>query len=298
MALRRGTRIQSSTRVGFNKRDTVYTFKESKSEIEQSVRQSAVDQFQELLAPPPLNLAEPDLDIIQSLPPNVDYEHLCVAPEAEEIRRAVFSISGDSTPGPDGFTAVFFQKCWKIMERDMTDAVAKFFGGAYLPRSVTSTSIVLITKKETPVVWADYRPISLCNVTNKIITKILMARLAPLLSLVISPNQSGFVKGRLLNDNVLLGPWRKFSERVQRIRAPKLLIQRRSKPWDTLVLAMVNLPYSSHVKKTKSLLTIWAMQLSENSPVHFQRHSKYKRLLITSSSFEASHGSTSTQGIS
>ena len=77
-----------------------------------------------------------------------------------------------------------------------------------------------------------------------------MARLAPLLSLVISPNQSGFVKGRLLNDNVLLGPWRKFSERVQRIRAPKLLIQRRSKPWDTLVLAMVNLPYSSHVKKT------------------------------------------------
>lgn len=38
MALRRGTRIQSSTRVGFNKRDTVYTFKESKSEIEQSVR--------------------------------------------------------------------------------------------------------------------------------------------------------------------------------------------------------------------------------------------------------------------
>ena len=193
------------------------------------MRQSAVDQFQELLAPPPLNLDEPDLDIIQSLPPNVDYEHLCVAPEAEEIRRAVFSISGDSTPGPDGFTAVFFQKCWKIMERDMTDAVAKFFGGAYLPRSVTSTSIVLITKKVTPVAWADYRPISLCNVTNKIITKILMARLAPLLSLVISPNQSGFVKGRLLNDNVLLGPWRKFSERVQRIRAPKLLIQRRSK---------------------------------------------------------------------
>ena len=36
------------------------------------------------------------------------------------------------------------------------------------------------------------------------ITKILTARLSPLLPMVISPNHSGFIKGRLLNDNSLL----------------------------------------------------------------------------------------------
>lgn len=83
-------------------------------------------------------------------------------------------------------------------------AVQQFFNGAFLPRSFTATCIVLIPKKALPETWANYRPISLCNVVNKVITKILTARINPFLPLVISPNQSGFVKGRLLNDNVLL----------------------------------------------------------------------------------------------
>lgn len=84
------------------------------------------------------------------------------------------------------------------------EAVRQFFNGAFLPRSITATSIVLLPKKDNPEAWSDYRPISLCNVSNKIFTKILSEGLAPILPKVIAPNQSGFVKGRLLNDNVLL----------------------------------------------------------------------------------------------
>lgn len=73
-----------------------------------------------------------------------------------------------------------------------------------MPRSFTATTIVLLPKKDSPILWADFRPISLCNVTNKIISKILTSRLAPILPLVVTPNQSGFIKGRLLSDNVLL----------------------------------------------------------------------------------------------
>lgn len=86
----------------------------------------------------------------------------------------------------------------------MIGATEQFFNGAYLPRSITATTIVLIPKKTNPKAWTDYRPISLCNVTNKILTKILTGRLTPLLPLIIAPNQSGFIKGRLLSDNVLL----------------------------------------------------------------------------------------------
>ena len=116
----------------------------------------------------------------------------------------MFDISGDSTPGPDGFPATFFQSCWPCVSPDVVEAVREVFAGAYLPRSFTATSVVLLPKKKSPETWADFRPISLCNVTNKIITKIITSRLTPLLPLAISPNQSGFVKGRLLHDNVLL----------------------------------------------------------------------------------------------
>lgn len=83
------------------------------------------------------------------------------------------------------------------------EAVADFFAGASIPRGIAATMIVLIPKKN-PSKWSEFRPISLCNVMNKIISKLLASRMAPLVPLVTVPNQSGFIKGRLISDNVLL----------------------------------------------------------------------------------------------
>ncbi|KAK4383597.1 hypothetical protein Sango_2760600 [Sesamum angolense] len=73
-----------------------------------------------------------------------------------------------------------------------------------MPKGFTTTTISLIPKTASPPCWSEYRPISLCNVRNKICTKLMTIRLGHVLPKVISLSQSGFVSGRLLSDNVLL----------------------------------------------------------------------------------------------
>jgi hypothetical protein len=52
-----------------------------------------------------------------------------------------------------------------------------FFGSGVMPLGINDTSIVLFPKKNEPEPLKDYRPISLCNVIYKIISKCLINRL-------------------------------------------------------------------------------------------------------------------------
>ncbi|KAL9690358.1 hypothetical protein QQ045_010756 [Rhodiola kirilowii] len=69
---------------------------------------------------------------------------------------------------------------------------------------MNTTNIVLIPKVSNATGLEQFRPISLCNVIMKIITKSLVNRLQKCLDKVISLNQSAFVKGRIITDNIVL----------------------------------------------------------------------------------------------
>ena len=112
---------------------------------------------------------------------------LSALPDMAELKEVVFALEADSAPGPDGFGAGFYQVGWDIIKSDLLEAVQAFFQGMRLPRSFTSTSIILLPKIAGAMQWKDFRPISLCNVCSKIISKIVSDRLGRVLPTLVSP---------------------------------------------------------------------------------------------------------------
>ena len=87
---------------------------------------------------------------------------------------------------------------------DLVTEVLQAVNSCTIPSGWNNTTVVLIPKVENPETVAQFRPISLCNVVYKVISKMLANRLKLILPDIISEQQSAFVKGRLITDNILL----------------------------------------------------------------------------------------------
>ncbi|KAL0448037.1 UNVERIFIED_CONTAM: hypothetical protein Slati_1931600 [Sesamum latifolium] len=169
-----------------------------------AIKNSAASHFQQLLTAEPVFPEEMDRENLDDGLTDEDRRFLCDMLTREEVRETVFSMEPESVAGPDGFGAFFYHTCWDFMSEDVFGAVTEFFRGVALPKSFTATTISLIPKTDCPASWSEYRPISLCKVTNKICTKLMTIRLWRILPKVLALSQSGFVPGRLLSDNILL----------------------------------------------------------------------------------------------
>ena len=110
----------------------------------------------------------------------------------------------NKAPGPDGFTAGFLQHHWQLLGPSITKAVLDFLNGGEMPSAVNTTTIVLIPKTKNPQEMKNFRPISLCNVIYKLCSKTIANRLRGCLDEIVSEEQSAFVPGRLITDNVLI----------------------------------------------------------------------------------------------
>lgn len=122
----------------------------------------------------------------------------------DEIKAAAFAVKGSSASGEDGITGVFYKTYWHIVGPKVIEEVRSFFQTSTLPAGWNHTQLCLLPKITKPESMKDMRPISLCSVQYKIVSKLLSSRLKPIMDYIISDTQGAFVAGRLISDNIVV----------------------------------------------------------------------------------------------
>ncbi|KAA3466249.1 reverse transcriptase [Gossypium australe] len=123
---------------------------------------------------------------------------------ADEILVALKGMGPLKVPGSDGFPALFFQKYWHIVGKEVLEFCLGVLNDGKGVVSANSTDIMLIPKTSHPTTLVNFRPISLCTVMYKLVTKTIANRLQDVMGICIDKAQSVFVPGRLISGNVLL----------------------------------------------------------------------------------------------
>ncbi|KAA3481225.1 reverse transcriptase [Gossypium australe] len=106
--------------------------------------------------------------------------------------------------GIDRFPTLFYQKYWHVIGNDIARFCLDMLNSRNDIEVINRTNIMLILKINSPRNTGQFRPISLCNVIYKIISKVLVNRFKRVLDLCIDDNQVAFVQGRQINDNILV----------------------------------------------------------------------------------------------
>jgi len=109
----------------------------------------------------------------------------------QEVEEAMAQLKDGKAPGPDGFTSNFFHESWDLISTEVLELVEESRSMHWLLPSLNSTFIALVPKGEEANTPDKFRPISLCNVIYKLISKLVANRLKPLLPLLILPEQTG-----------------------------------------------------------------------------------------------------------
>lgn len=131
-------------------------------------------------------------------------ESLSQSVSKEKVTAVLNDMRPYKAPGPNGFQGIFFRHYCHLIGYDIWHLVKEAFATGYFQSELAETLIASISKVECPANFKEFRPISLCNTIYKLITKVLVNKLRPMLNSIINPLQSRFLPKRGTIDNAII----------------------------------------------------------------------------------------------
>ena len=122
----------------------------------------------------------------------------------DKVKKALFQMNPTKALGSDDMNSLFFQKYWHFVGTDVSEAILDCINFGKFLQSINFTHVTLIPKKKNPKLMSHFRPINLCNVIFKLVSKVLANRLKRILKRIISDCQNAFVAKRVITDNILI----------------------------------------------------------------------------------------------
>lgn len=124
--------------------------------------------------------------------------------ETYELQQVIKHLKTGKSPGPDGFTAIYYKTFQETLLGPLLKALNYMSKPREIPADFLKAHITILPKPNKDLTeCASYRPISLLNLDVKLMSKIIANRLKPLLHKLIGSEQAGFMPGRETRDNVI-----------------------------------------------------------------------------------------------
>ncbi|KAJ9536539.1 hypothetical protein OSB04_un000291 [Centaurea solstitialis] len=172
---------------------------------DQQVAEAFIDHFKVIIG-------STDPNVVPMMPQTMfatqlsltDANHMIRPIQDMEIKDAIFQIGNDKAPGSDGFSAKFFKAAWEVIGPDVLLAIHNFFYRGRLAKELNHTLLCLLPKTVNATAVTDFRPIACCSILYKCIAKVIVERIKPYLSSLVSKSQSAFIPGRRIGDNILM----------------------------------------------------------------------------------------------
>ena len=122
----------------------------------------------------------------------------------EEGEIALKQMAPLKAPGPDGMPPIFFQHYWESIGNDVGKAVVSCLNSTSIETGLNHTFLTLIPKVKSLEFVIEFRPIALCNILYKLVSKVLANKLKKVLPHIISKSQNAFQSDKAISDNILV----------------------------------------------------------------------------------------------
>lgn len=121
----------------------------------------------------------------------------------DELFKAVKASNKGRTPGIDGISVELYLSLWDIIGPIWLETLNYATEQGFFHKDLNTAVITVIPKpSKDHLECTNYCPISLINADLNIFSKVLASRLETVVEKIISPDQTGFIKDRLVADNI------------------------------------------------------------------------------------------------